>query len=91
MHRIRAAIPSKTECCFKNTVAKQINTQRTKEERLTQCLFFNLAECIMAMCIPTELNTWILGQTFVEVSVEYRVFTISTRKLSLTNVVGLRS
>ena len=41
--------------------------------------------------IPMELNTWILGQTFVQVSDAYSFFAIFTKKLSLAKVVGRRS
>lgn len=44
----------------------------------------------MAMPAPIELNTWMLGSTFVGVSVLYRTFTISVNILSRGNTVGLK-
>ena len=41
------------------------------------------------MPAPIELNTWMLGSTFVGVSVLYRTFTISVNILSRGNTVGL--
>lgn len=61
-------MPSNTECCFKNTVDRQIDIINRKEPATIHLCFFNRTDFDIAICAPMELKTWILGQTFVDVS-----------------------
>ena len=54
-------------------------------------LFLSCSLLATAILIPKELNAWILGSTFVEVSFAYtKFFTMSVKMLSLGNTVGRR-
>lgn len=63
------------ECCFKNIVERHIETIRTKEAYIIIGLFLKNAHLLIAICVIIELRQWILGNTFVEVSAVYIIFT----------------
>lgn len=55
------------------------------------CLFLRASLWKTAILTPSELNAWMLGSTFVDVSLAYTKFlTISVKMLSLGNTVGRR-
>ena len=62
--------PSKAECCFKNTVARQIEIIKTKDPALNSPYFFKRSLRQTAMCTQMELYTCMLGNTLVQVSAE---------------------
>lgn len=69
--RITAYIPSRTECCFKNTVERQISTMSTNEPAFS--IFLPLKNLLFDIAIwaASELSTWILGHIFEEESALY--------------------
>ena len=83
MHAIvTAAITSVTECCFKNIVARHIRIQRIEDKVFVKVCPFNALQRSNAKLTASELYTWILGNTFVEVSIAYSVLIIFPQKLS---------
>lgn len=68
----RTIAPAKStiECCFSTKVAKQMETiNRNEAIRTARCLRRD-SLWVMAKCTPMELNTWMLGNMLVGVSVE---------------------
>ena len=58
-------------CCFKNKVDKHISTQITSEHTRTALWFFKASHLLRAMCMTTELYTWMLGNTLYGISTSY--------------------
>ena len=78
------------ECCFKRTVERIM--ERDKKDT-KYCKYF-LEERRFSLDIATQevmvLNTWMLGKTLVDVSIEYSPFTIVTNRLSRSKSLGLK-
>jgi len=86
-----APTPSITECCFKKTVDRQMETMRIPEPMWAQWYFLRIPLLIMAMWVPMELYTWMLGNTFVQVSVLYTVATRAENKFLSGSMAGRKS
>ena len=80
-----------TECCFKNTVDRQMETIRMAEPARTQGYFLKDSLFMMAMWVPMELYTWMLGNTLVGVSVWYRAATMPENIFLPGSMAGLKS
>lgn len=82
-----APSPSNMECCFKNTVDRQMETVINVDKGRIHLCFLDISLFHQARFTPREANTWILGNTLVEVSVLYNI-TINLEKIFFSGFTG---
>jgi len=58
------------ECCLINMVDRMMDTHKTSDPRTVHFLFLKLGAFRIATCAAMELNTWMLGRIFVDVSAQ---------------------
>lgn len=76
------------ECCFTNIVDRHIDI--IKKNDIFFLLLLKAYRLRSAASTPMELKTWMLGHTFVGVSIVYKNF-IALDSISVSVISGLKS